>query len=103
MEDRINFLIGDKRYWIPNTDYEDANSALDEAFIIEDASKIKTNADSDSFSKAYWDNIQKAEDKIVKAEESIKIAKEDADKKIEGFNNQIKVLEKRLNTILSSK
>jgi len=75
---------------------EDAEGAVDDAYLNVDVEKIKTNADKDSFAKTYWGKIKSADstlaylkDMHVEKLKVIKDTKEDIEKQIDTYNVRI--------------
>lgn len=78
---------------------EDAEGAVDDAYLNVDIERIKTNAEKDAFAKVYWGKIKSAnstleylrEEHIAKLK-AIKEVKEDIEKQITAYNVRIEKL-----------
>jgi hypothetical protein len=78
---------------------EDAQDALDKAYLNVPIEEIKTNADADSFSEVYWNRIDKAEQKVQGIEENIKNEEKLLESEIKESNDMITILETRIEAI----
>jgi hypothetical protein len=75
---------------------EDAEQAVDDAYLNVDITRIQTNQDKADFSKYYWDGVISAERKLSRLKETqveklkwIKSFKEDNTTQKEAYSNRI--------------
>lgn len=82
-----------------NDQYEDATSALEEAYLKVDMQKIGTNEDQKSFQEIYLSNIDSHEKAVKKVENEIKAAKERYEERVKDVKDQIASLQTRIKKI----